>query len=67
MVTDVTTWLMSENRYYMKERALWDIWQDFGVVGIPATDSAGSIRVYRRSTASPPPPPPPPPPDCRYV
>ena len=25
-------------------------WQDFGVVGTPATDSAGSIRVYAHST-----------------
>ena len=29
----------------MEEQALWEIWQDFGVVGTPATDSAGSIRV----------------------
>ena len=36
--------IKSENRYYMEEQALWEIWQDFGVVGTPATDSAGSIR-----------------------
>ena len=34
----------------MEQQALWEIWQDFGVVGIPATDSAGSIRVYTHST-----------------
>ena len=34
----------------MEEQALWEIWQDFGVVGTPATDSAGSIRVYAHST-----------------
>ena len=39
-----------ENRYYMEEKALWEIWQDFGVVGTPATDSASSIRVYAHST-----------------
>ena len=36
--------------YYMEEQALWKIWQDFGAAGIPATDSAGSIRVYAHST-----------------
>ena len=35
-----------ENRYYIEEQALWEIRQYFGVVGTPATDSAGSIRVY---------------------
>ena len=40
----------SEQIYYMEEQALWEIWQDFGVVGTPATDSAGSIRVYAHST-----------------
>ena len=34
----------------MEEQALWEISQDFGVVGTPATDSAGSIRVYAHST-----------------
>ena len=34
----------------MEEEALWEISQDFGVVGTPATDSAGSIRVYAHST-----------------
>ena len=34
---------------YMEEQALWEIWQEFGVVGTPATDSAGSIRVYAHS------------------
>ena len=34
----------------MEEQALWEIWQDFGVVGTPATDSAGYIRVYAHST-----------------
>ena len=34
----------------MEEQALWKIWQDFGVVSTPATDSAGSIRVYAHST-----------------
>ena len=33
---------------YMEE--LWEISQDFGVVDTPATDSAGSIRVYAHST-----------------
>ena len=33
----------------MEEQALWEIWQEFGVVGTPATDSAGSIRVYAHS------------------
>ena len=42
--------VVSENRYYMEEQALWEIWQDFGVVGTPATDSAGCIRVYAHST-----------------
>ena len=34
----------------MAEQALSEIWQDFGVVSTPATDSAGSIRVYAHST-----------------
>ena len=43
--------VIPENRYYMEERrTLWEIWQDFGVVGTPVTDSAGSIRVYAHST-----------------
>ena len=42
--------LVPENRYYMEEQALWEIWQDFGVVGSPAIDNAGSIRVYAHST-----------------
>ena len=35
---------------YMEKQALCEIWRDFGVVGTPATDSAGSIRVYTHST-----------------
>ena len=35
---------------YMEEQALWEIGQDFGVVGTPATDRAGSIHVYAHST-----------------
>ena len=34
-----------ENRYLHGRTGLWEIWQDFGVVGTPTTDSAGSIRV----------------------
>ena len=34
----------------MEEQALREIWQDFGVVGTPATDSAGNIRVFAHST-----------------
>ena len=33
-----------------KHRSRVKIWQDFGVVGTPATDIAGSIRVYAHST-----------------
>ena len=32
-----------------KHRSRVKIWQDFGVVGTPATDNAGSIRVYAHS------------------
>ena len=41
---------------YIEEQALWEIWQDFGVVGTPATDSAGSIRVYAAAQKSVAPP-----------
>ena len=51
--------ILSENRYYMEEQALWEVWQDFGVVGTPATDSAGSICVYAHSTETRR--------DCRYA
>ena len=34
----------------MEEQALWEIRQDVGAVGTPATYSAGSIRVYAHST-----------------
>ena len=43
----------------MEEQALWEVWQDFGVVGTPATDSAGSICVYAHSTETRR--------DCRYA
>ena len=50
----VATWplhmLNQRTQYYMEEQALWEIWQDYGVAGTSATNSAGSIRVYAHST-----------------
>ena len=40
---------MQRTDIYMEEQALWEIWQDFCVVGTPAIDSAGSIRMYAHS------------------
>ena len=43
----------TENRYYMEAQlpcSCVKFWQDFGVVGTRATDSAGSIRLYAHST-----------------
>ena len=42
--------LLSIREQALEKQALWEIWQDFGVVGTPATDSAGSMRVYAHST-----------------
>ena len=39
-----------EQIFTWKHRSRVKFWQDFGVVGTPATDSAGSIRVYAHST-----------------
>ena len=39
-----------EQIFTWKHRSRVKFWQDFGVVGTPVTDSAGSIRVYAHST-----------------
>ena len=39
-----------EQIFTWKHRSRVKFWQDFGIVGTPATDSAGSIRVYAHST-----------------
>ena len=39
-----------EQIFTWKHRSRVKFWQDFGVVGTPATDSVGSIRVYAHSS-----------------
>ena len=45
-----TLCLIREQIFRWKHRSRVKFWQDFGVVGTPATDSAGSIRLYAHST-----------------